>query len=57
MNRLAARWDTGKPTTQDISSITVPETDIDSVPEPASLAIFGTAFVGLGFLRRRKKAA
>lgn len=27
------------------------------VPEPGTLALLGTAFVGLGFLRRRKKAA
>jgi len=29
----------------------------DPVPEPTSLTLFGTALLGLGFLRRRKKAA
>jgi probable HAF family extracellular repeat protein len=28
---------------------------VDSIPEPATLLLFGTGLVGLGFMRRRKK--
>ena len=38
------------PASIDGITITVP------TPEPASLALFGGALAGLGFLRRRKKA-
>jgi len=30
---------------------------IDAIPEPATLALFGAGLVGVGFLRRRRKAA
>lgn len=35
----------------------IARSDLEAVPEPASIVIFGTALVGFGWLRRRKKAA
>jgi len=40
-----------------ITASAISDLDPVSVPEPASIVIFGTALVGFGWLRRRKKAA
>ena len=48
---------TGQVNFDDVTLCTGVACNAATVPEPATLALLGTSFLGLGFLRRRKKAA
>ncbi len=44
-------------TVDDLSLTGVPNVPAAPVPEPATLGIFGVGLAGLGWMRRRRKAA